>query len=435
MADHLKAARSFIRRASKKSSSSLGGSFHANENSNLLPKESNSNGSQKSQVEFARKESGTIAQDLVSYRKMLTGNYINVLLLLAPFALWSHYGQWNDVAVFLLNFFVLIPMANLLGDTTEVLAFHAGETIGGLLNATFGNAVEVVVAILALKEGEVSVVKSSLIGSILSNLLLVLGCSFIAGGLAKKENLFNAVGANANSSMLMLCSFAILLPSYLHYSASASELEEKDEEVLMLSHISAIFLLFMYIQSLFFQLYTHLEYFNAEKNQDDASGGEEEEEETVELSYRGSMIFLVVMTLIVSFFSDYLVSSIDGFTNELGLSKSFVGVILLPIVGNAVEHVTAVKVALNDKMELAMGVAVGSATQVSMFVVPVAVIAGWIMGQSMTLSFPQFEILIYVFSIVIVYAIVADGKSNWLEGSMLLTTYALVAIALIWVHV
>jgi Ca2+:H+ antiporter len=130
-----------------------------------------------------------------------------------------------------------------------------------------------------------------------------------------------------------------------------------------------------------------------------------------------------------------LVSSIDGFAQELHISKSFIGIILLPIVGNAVEHVTAVKVALNDKMELAMGVAVGSATQVSLFVVPVVVIAGWAMGQPMTLAFPQFEIMIYLMSIVIVYAIIADGKSNWLEGSMLVTAYALVAITLIWVHI
>jgi Ca2+:H+ antiporter len=321
----------------------------------------------------------------------------------------------------------MIPLPNILGEATEALSFHTGETIGGLVNATFGNAVEVVVAIFALRKGEISVVQSSLIGSVLSNLLLVLGCSFIAGGFCNKENNFNAVGASANSSLLMLSSFAMLLPSYILYFGGDHDTEEqKIAKTLALSHIAALFLLFMYGQLLFFQLHTHLEFFQDKEN---------EEEDIVNLSYRASAMTLLGATLLVSLFSEYLVSSIDGFTLNLHVSKSFVGIILLPIVGNAVEHVTAIKVAMNNKMELAMGVAVGSATQVSLFVVPVVVIAGWIMGEPMTLAFPEFEVLIYLMSIVIVYAIIADGKSNWLEGSMLLTAYALVAIALLWVHV
>ncbi|OWZ20129.1 Calcium/proton exchanger [Phytophthora megakarya] len=368
----------------------------------------------------------SLKEDIHAIYAMLKEQPLNLMLLAAPLAVWSSLGGWSDLWVFVFNFLVMIPLANLLGEATESLAFHTGETIGGLVNATFGNAVEVIVAIFALQAGEINVVQSSLIGSVLSNLLLVLGCAFIAGGVRHKENSFNAVGASANSSLLMLASFAMLLPSYIFYFSDHDSEEIKVANTLTLSRIAAAFLLFMYIQLLFFQLKTHADFFEDEQN---------DSEETVALSKRASAIVLLGATLLVSFFSEFLVNSIDGFANEMHLSKSFIGIILLPVVGNAVEHVTAVKVALNNKMELAMGVAVGSATQVSLFVVPVVVLSGWFMDRAMSLAFPQFEILIYLMSIIIVYAIIADGKSNWLEGSMLLTAYALVAIALVWVEV
>nr|CCA23364.1 Ca2 :Cation Antiporter (CaCA) Family putative [Albugo laibachii Nc14] len=354
---------------------------------------------------------GSWKGDLTAIRNLLLGSRLNVLLLVAPFAIWSYVAHWNDTWIFTLNFIVMIPLANVLGEATEALAIHTGETIGGLVNATFGNAVEVVVAVLALTKGEIAVVQSSLIGSVLSNLLLVLGCSFIAGGMSSTENVFNAVGASANSSLLMLASFAMLLPSYIYYFSNHETHEEKMKRTLALSRVAALFLLFMYAQLLIFQLHTHSHIFQ----------GEEGSQEQVELSRRASAIVLFGATIIVSVFSEFLVSSIDGFTTNMNLSKSFVGIILLPIIGNAVEHVTAIRVARNGKMELAMGVAVGSATQVSLFVVPIVVIAGWIMGQPMTLAFPEFEILIYMMSVIIAYAIIADGKSNWLEGSMLIT--------------
>ncbi|CAI5736837.1 unnamed protein product [Hyaloperonospora brassicae] len=368
----------------------------------------------------------TLAQDARAIYRLLADQPLNLMLLAAPVALWASLGGWSDLWVFAANFLVMIPLANLLGEATESLAFHTGETIGGLVNATFGNAVEVIVALFALQAGEISVVQSSLIGSVLSNLLLVLGCAFIAGGVRNKESSFNAVGASANSSLLMLASFGMLLPSYIFYFSDHDSEEIRVANTLTLSRIAAAFLLFMYLQLLFFQLKTHADYFEDEQDHAD---------EVVALSKRASATVLLVATLLVSMFSEFLVDSIDGFAAQMHLSKSFIGIILLPVVGNAVEHVTAVKVALNNKMELAMGVAVGSATQVSLFVVPVVVLSGWFMDRAMTLAFPQFEILIYLMSIIIVYAIIADGKSNWLEGSMLLTAYALVAIALVWVEV
>ena len=199
--------------------------------------------------------------------------------------------------------------------------------------------------------------------------------------------------------------------------------EQQDwTSVLTMSRIAAIFLFFMYIQLLWFQLKTHVHLFS-----------DEDEAEEAEMSLAMSALLLFLATLLVALFSEFLVSSIDGFAQQWSISKSFIGVIVLPIVGNAVEHVTAVKVALNGKMELAMGVAVGSATQISLFVVPVVVIAGWIMNQPMSLAFPIFDVIIYLMAILIVYGVVADGKSNWLEGSMLLTAYGLTAVAFLWI--
>ncbi|OQS05963.1 dynein heavy chain [Thraustotheca clavata] len=355
---------------------------------------------------------------------MITGSYINVLLLVMPFAVWSYYAKWGDIPVFVLNFLAMMPLANLLGEATETLAEHCGDMIGGLVNATFGNAVEVIIAIFALKEGEIALVQSSLIGSMLSNLLLVLGCCFIAGHLGgAKESNYCGSSASTNMSLLFVTSFAMLVPSYYQYANFSDSLESREKAVLNLSHISALFLIAMYLQLMFFQLYTHRP--SHEKKKNDDSSEENEDDDEPELSMWGSIILLGVSTLFVAILSEYLVSSVNGFTEKAGVNKSFVGIILLPIVGNAVEHLTAVKVALKNNMELAMGVAVGSATQISLFVVPVAVVAGWIMDKNMTLAFPTFEALSYVISVVVVYAIVVDGKSNWLEGSMLLTMYCL----------
>ncbi|KDO32542.1 calcium/proton exchanger [Saprolegnia parasitica CBS 223.65] len=382
---------------------------------------------------------------------MITGSYINILLLVMPFAVYSYYDNWGDIPVFVLNFLAMMPLANLLGEATETLAEHCGDMIGGLVNATFGNAVEVIIAIFALREGEIGLVQSSLIGSMLSNLLLVLGCCFIAGHLGgAKESMYCGSSASTNMSLLFVTSFAMLVPSYYQHSHAGEiakngtltaadkvkQIEERDKAVLSLSHISAIFLIAMYIQLMVFQLYTHRPSNEKKKNDEDNDNGENgEDEDEPELSVWGSVLLLGVSTALVAVLSEFLVSSVDGFTEKADIPKSFVGIILLPIVGNAVEHLTAVKVALKNNMELAMGVAVGSATQISLFVVPVCVVAGWIMGQPMTLAFPTFEALSYIISVVVVYAIVVDGKSNWLEGSMLLTLYFLIGVALLEIQI
>ncbi|KAG9404366.1 hypothetical protein AC1031_004574 [Aphanomyces cochlioides] len=356
---------------------------------------------------------------------ILVGSYVNLLLVFTPFAIWSYYAKWGDIPVFVFNFLTMMPLASILGDATEALAYHTGDMIGGLVNATFGNAVEVIIAIFALKSGEVALVQSSLIGSMLSNMLLVLGSCFIAGHVGGAQvSEFSAEGASVNMSLLFVSSFAMLVPSYYHYSQGTPS-AETNAAVLGLSHISALFLILMYLLLMLYQLVTHRP---AEVEKD-------EDEEEPELSFYGSLFVLLLMTVLVSIFSEFLVSSVDGFTESANIPKPFVGIVLLPIVGNAVEHITAIKVALKNNMELALGVAVGSATQISLFVVPVCVVAGWLLDQPMSLAFNAFEAITYVVASVVVYVVVADGKSNWLEGAMLIVLYCLVGVALLYINI
>lgn len=343
--------------------------------------------------------------------RMVFGKVVSPLLLVLPFAYASYHLEWNPMYIFWLNFFAMIPLASILGDFTEELASHTNQVVGGLINATFGNVVEIVVAINALNANEIRVVQASMIGSIFSNLLLVLGCCFFFGGLNKLEQRFNATGASANISLLALSSLALILPTpFAHYY------DIEDESVLSVSRIAALFLIFMYLQLLFFQLKTHAHIFI------------DDEEEETNISFFVALMGLLSMTLLVTIFSDYLVDSIDSFTQESGISKTFVGLIILPIVGNAIEHITAVTVAIKNKMDLAMGIAIGSSVQIALFVVPIIVLYGWAVDKDMTLNFPHFELALYILSIIIVALCVLDGASNWLEGSLLVTSYFMICV-------
>jgi Ca2+:H+ antiporter len=338
---------------------------------------------------------------------------VSLCLLAMPLGWYSHYASWGSTWIFWLNFFTMIPLASILGDFTEEVALHTNQTIGGLINATFGNAVEVVVAIQALLANEIRVVQASMIGSIFSNLLLVLGCCFFFGGLGHQQQRFNSVAATANMGLLALSSIALILPTPF-----AAYYELHDAHVLTVSRIAACFLMCMYLQLLFFQLKTHANLF----------AGTQDDSELAVMPFWVSIVGLLFTTLVITIFSDYLVESIDGFVTDSGISRTFVGIILLPIVGNAVEHVTAVTVAMKDKMDLAMGVAVGSCTQISLFVVPLTVLVGWALERDMTLNFPPFEVILFVMSVLTVAIVLGNPECNWLEGSLLITTYLLIAV-------
>jgi Ca2+:H+ antiporter len=269
---------------------------------------------------------------------------------------------------------------------------------------------------------QIRVVQASMIGSIFSNLLFVLGCCFAFGGVKYKEQKFSSMNVTTGMGLLALSSIGMVLPTPF-----AEYYEIEDPDVLIISRTSASFLLFSYMLMLYFQLFTHREVLEGlgsdEENQND---GEEEEEATIPMLM--ALTGLGATTLLVSKLSDYLVDSIDGLCEESGISHTFVGLIILPIVGNAVEHITAVSVAMKNKMELAIGVAVGSCTQIALFVVPVVVIFGWCVDKPMTLNYPGFEIQLYILSIFTVSVCLNTGKSNWLLGSVLVITYFMIAI-------
>lgn len=391
-----------VRRAASVRAESTGGMNHASERSPLAG---------TSRTESIREEDRPTV--LEALRDIVFGKGVVTWCLLAmPIALLSAKQEWSPTSVFWWNFITMIPLAAILGDFTEEVALHTNDTIGGLINATFGNAVEVVVAIQALIANEIRVVQASMLGSIFSNLLLVLGCCFFFGGLRYQQQTFNSITATANMGLLALSSIALILPTPF-----AEYYELHDEHVLIVSRIAAIFLMFMYIQLLVFQLKTHADLLESDSG-----------EELAEMPFWVSIAGLLFVTLLITIFSDYLVESIDGFVTESGISRTFVGIILLPIVGNAVEHVTAITVAVKNKMDLAMGVAVGSCTQISLFVVPLTVLVGWGLNRDMTLNFPHFEVILFVMSIITVSIVLSTPECNWLEGSLLITTYLLIAV-------
>ncbi|KAG5927600.1 hypothetical protein E4U53_002842 [Claviceps sorghi] len=340
---------------------------------------------------------------------------------------------WGSTAVFTINFFAIIPLAAVLSFATEEISLKLGETMGGLLNATFGNAVELIVSIVALKDGQIEVVQSSMLGSILSNLLLVMGMCFFFGGLVHRgrngagtEQTFSGAVAQTTCSLMTLSSASLVIPATLYAVLDQNNSGGKNSSILILSRGTAIILLLLYVMYLVFQLRTHSNLFDSEA-QAAAEEGDDVEEPIMGPVAAG--IVLVVVTILVAVCADYLVGSIDDIVESANISKAFIGLILIPIVGNAAEHVTAVVVALRDKMDLAMGVAIGSSIQIALGVTPFLVIVGWIIGQPMSLRFESFETVAFAVSVLVVTYTVQDGKSNYLEGAMLLGLYTIIAVA------
>ncbi|KAJ5446502.1 Sodium/calcium exchanger membrane region [Penicillium cf. griseofulvum] len=380
--------------------------------------------------------------------KTIVRDYVNVLLIFVPLGIIAGALGWDSTTVFTLNFFAIVPLASLLSFATEELAATLGQSLGGLMNATFGNAVELIVSIIALRQNQIRVVQASMLGSILSNILLVLGCCFFVGGLRYREQSFNSTVASTMSSLMAVASASLIIPATLYAAISNQDAKPKpggsgmeiidpskdaQHNILILSHGTSIILLLIYVMYLYFQLVSHSDLFE-ETNASDTeniAGAEEEEEEEEErvLSPWAAGVVLVVVTVLVSICADYLVDAIDPLVKTTGMSKTFIGLVLIPIVGNAAEHVTAVVVAYKDKMDLAIGVAIGSSLQIALFVTPFLVILGWIMGIEMTLHFQTFETVAFFISGLVVTLLIQDGKSNYLEGGMCLGMYIILALA------
>eukprot|EP00930_Biecheleria_cincta_P016165 TRINITY_DN13249_c0_g2_i1.p1 TRINITY_DN13249_c0_g2~~TRINITY_DN13249_c0_g2_i1.p1 ORF type:complete len:449 (+),score=70.60 TRINITY_DN13249_c0_g2_i1:25-1347(+) len=357
-------------------------------------------------------ETGGCSQEMAGIMGLFC-QWINLLLVFVPLGIWSHLHDWSCAARFSLNFMAIVPLAAILGGSTECLAAHTGQMIGGLLNATFGNAVEMIVTVNAIRAGLVKVVQGSLLGSILSNMLLVLGMAFFVAGVVKKESSFSAQGATANMTCLVLGSIALAMPAIFNGIPGVDE-----DDVLTVSRLSAGVIAVIYVCFLVFQLGTHAHLF----------GGDEEEEEAPTMSACSAVIILLGATCCVAANSEFLVDSIEAVSEDYGLPQAFIGVILLPIVGNAAEHATAVTVAAKGKMDLAIGVAIGSSTQIALLVVPFSVMVGWAVDVPMTLDFRSFDTAVLILSVIVTFSTVQDGKSNWLEGAILVAIYILISI-------
>jgi len=280
-------------------------------------------------------------------------------------------------------------------------------------NATFGNAVEMIMCVQAVKAGMIDVVQGNLLGSVLSNLLLVLGMAIFASGMVRKEQKFNAKGAAANMTCQLVASISVCLPTCF---AAMSKTE--NEEVVTISRICSGFLMAVYGMFVFFMLVSHADLF---------ADADEEEEHEDSLHVSLATALLILCTLVVFLASECLVDSIEGVSEDWGLSKAFIGVILLPIVGNAAEHATAVTSAYKGHMDLALGVAVGSSTQIALFVVPCAVIFGWIFDQPMNLNFSVFDTTCQMLTVFLVSQVLGHGETNWLHGAMLMVVYFFIA--------
>ncbi|DBB15303.1 TPA: hypothetical protein ACH3X3_003560 [Trebouxia sp. C0006] len=354
---------------------------------------------------------------------LLTSSWLNLMLLVVPVGWICHFCHVNSIAVFILNIVGLIPLALILGEITEDLAVRFGPTVGGLLNATFGNVVELILSIVALTKGLYTVVASSLVGSILSNLLLVLGCCFLVGGYKYPTQKFSATVNKASCSLLFLACIAIVIPTAAPALYSTTVLD--DTAVYNISHSTAIILVLVYVAYLFFQLKTHRTMFN--------ETDEEDEEEPV-MSLTAAVIGLSGVTVVVAISAEFLTDAISDVSTKSGLSEAFLGLIILPIAGNACEHITAVLVAYKNKMDLAIGVALGSSIQIAIFVLPVLVLIGWAIGKEFSLDLDPFLILILTLSVIHAHFVSSDGQSNWMMGLQLIGTYVLIALLFGFVH-
>lgn len=358
---------------------------------------------------------------------------INVLLPFGPVAILLHYLTGKHGWVFLFSLVGITPLAERMGYATEQLAFYTGPTVGGLLNATFGNATEMIISIYALKNGMIRVVQQSLLGSILSNMLLVLGCAFFTGGIVhcKKVQVFNKATALVNSGLLLMAVMGILFPAVLHYTHTEVHFGKSE---LALSRFSSCVMLVAYASYLFFQLKIQHKLYSPIDEEIVNDEGDSKEEEAPEITFWEAICWLVILTLWVSVLSGYLVDAIQGASESLNMPVAFISVILLPIVGNAAEHASAIMFAMKDKLDITLGVAIGSSTQISMFVIPFCVVVGWLMGEQMDLNFQLFETATLFITVLVVAFMLQEGTSNYFKGLMLVLCYLIVA-ASFFVHV
>ncbi|RCH75449.1 MAG: calcium/proton exchanger [Candidatus Poseidoniales archaeon] len=352
---------------------------------------------------------------------------LNILLFAVPLTVYFNYIAHDPNISFITSMIAIMPLAFLMGKATEEIALRTSESVGGLLNATFGNAAEMILALFALyaastttdpetAENMIHLVQASLIGSILGNLLLVMGLAFVWGGIHHSEQKFSETQVSSNSSLLLLAVIVLIIPTVFNFTVDGTA---GDDGVEKLSHAAAIILLAIYGLFLLFQLKTHSHLFATENVH----------HEEPQMDQKDAIILLILATVLVSWMAEVLVHSVESAAEQYHLPYIFIGVILLPLFGNAAEHFTAVSVAAKNKMDLSFAISIGSSTQIAVFVAPLMIMIAWMWGVPLTFEFGILETIAVFLAVSIANLIAADGKSNWLEGLMLLSTYAVLGLA------
>jgi len=348
--------------------------------------------------------------------KSLMNSKLNWLLVFVPIVFFLEVTHGSPTLIFATSAIAILPLAGLIGHATEDLALRVGSSVGGLLNATFGNVTEMIIAFFLILNGELEVVKASITGSIIGNVLLVLGLAFLMGGLRRDQQEFNRASAGLHSTSLVLAVVGLLMPALFAFTPEATFFRKEAVSVGV-----SIVLITIYALGLLFALKTHRRQFAAPHP---AHEGEEPK-----WSKGAAFALLGGSTVLVALMSEFLVGALEPTVEDLRISKLFVGLIIVPIVGNAAEHSSAIFLAMKNKMDISIEIAIGSSTQIALFVAPMLVFVSLLVGEPMDLIFSGFEIAAVAFSSAILGFIALDGRSNWLEGAQLLGAYIIMAIS------
>jgi len=361
-------------------------------------------------------------------------NWLRLMLVFIPLAFVAEFLLHNPLLIFVFSCLALIPLAGLLGEATEELAIHTGPQIGGLLNATLGNAAELIIAIVALSQGRIDLVKASLTGSIIGNLLLILGASLLLGGLRHGLQKFNIRTAGISAAMMTLAIIGLLVPTLFEIlreaqtnSVDVFDTTVDDPALAAFSLGVAGVLILLYVLSLVFS-FTQPEYRMQAGHGDSGDGGSATPAHTPKWSIPVAGGVLAAATLGIVVLSEFLVGAVEPVAEEFGLSEVFIGIIIIPLVGNVAEHIVGVQAAAKNQMDLSLAISLGSSQQIALFVAPVLVFVGVLVGQQMDLFFNAFEIVILFLAVLLANLISLDGESNWLEGAQLLAVYVIAAL-------
>jgi Ca2+:H+ antiporter len=357
---------------------------------------------------------------MAGFVKYVRAHPVSLLLLAIPLVILAELGHWDAVWVFSLAALGVIPLAGYIGESTEALAHYTGPRLGGLLNATLGNAAELIITITAIRQGLLELVKASITGSILGNLLLVLGMSFLLGGLRNGVQSFDRRQASNNAILLVLTVIILIIPSLLSsYIGEVDPLPSLRVETLSIG--VAIIMLVLYVLGLVYSFRMASGPLTPEPaHTQEADNG---------WSLRLALVVLALSTIGVAYLSEVFVGAVEPVVEVLGISEFFIGVIFIPIIGNVAEHLVAVQVAIRNKMTLSVEIAVASSLQIALFVAPVLVFISLALGYPLTLIFHPFELLALIAGVLIAALVSADGESNWLEGVELLAIYLILGLA------